>query len=403
MRNVVEGVTYFLVGGSIILLILIFFVRFRSQVFDFDQPERAATTASSAAADATDDPDFIITATTTEPGPNFDVPALNPNVRPGESITYDGDLELPVNGATGYAAVDTDVYNNDVSSVIAVLKPGDAFVILRESGHWWQINSGGGSVIGWVRHNHCMINLPDVIPSVIYNNTNAYSSVFRANEESIPDITGERLYSYSTRRDGKAMNERLQRHEYIVPVLYATAKRIYLAQINARANGDTLIIYEAFRPADAQRKVYSAVNALPGSQKNFGGWSQSMFIAGGTSNHQVGYAIDASLAKVINSEYLTTGKYIYEKLDYFEYAMPSMIHELSVLSVVYARSGSSAFSEGMSGSEPAQNLQKYCVDAGLSTLPSEWWHFNDEYANNELTKKSTGNFTITECLSVAPN
>lgn len=401
MKNLISGFTYFLVGGSALLVILIIVVSFNSQMFDFDPAETENTSKPAPAVFEEPTAEDV----TDETGPDFEAPTLTPNIRPEEAELYGGGLELPVYGSTGYAAVSTDIYDSAFDSSLASLNPGDAFLILKESGQWWQVEKNG--VIGWVRHNHCMINLPDVVPSMIYNNTNAYSSVFRANDFDIPGITGEQLYAYSDRRDGKAWNERLQRYEYIVPVLYATAKRAYQAQCNALANGDTIVIYEAFRPSSVQAKVYREVSALAGSnadvRKGFGSWNMSWFIAAGISNHQVGYAIDASIAKVVNTDYASAGKYKYPKLESFEYYMPSPIHELSTQGVVYTAPGGTVFSEGMKNSESAQNLQKYFIDAGFSPLPSEWWHFNDEYANSNLTKRSDGNYVITVCLSIAPN
>ena len=83
--------------------------------------------------------------------------------------------------------------------------------------------------------------------------------------------------------------------------------------------------------------------------------------------------------------------------------MPSSIQELSARALVYTSPGGSVLSEGMLNSEAAQTLQKYCVDAGLSPLASEWWHFNDDEAANNLTKKGDGKYQVTECLSKSPD
>jgi D-alanyl-D-alanine dipeptidase len=161
-------------------------------------------------------------------------------------------------------------------------------------------------------------------------------------------------------------------------------------------------MYEAFRPRSVQELIFAAVSALPASQKNFGSWSQSWFIAGGISNHQIGYAVDVSLGRVISSDYMVSGRYRYPNLRIVEYPMPSTLHELSIASVVYTSSSSRAFSEGMQNSEPAMNLHRYCTDAGFSPLASEWWHFNDEITAAALTRQSDGRFYITEVLSVPP-
>lgn len=401
MRNFISGITYLLVGCSVILLILIIFVNFKEKVWDNfvpDELSKAEKSSEETENPADNQPDTAQETTLYALPPSNS--NSNSNVNVEDAVVYDGKLELPVNGATGYASVDVDVFNNDLTVIYTTLKPGKGFRILNEYETWWQIyvkadpeTGGTEDIIGWVRHNLCMINLPDVIPSIIYNNTNAYKSVFRANEEVIPEITGEQLYSYSDRKDGVIFNERLQKNEYIVPVLYAMAERICQAQRKAQANGDTLVIYEGFRPLETQNRVYNAVLNLPYSQKNFGSYDMIWFIARGKANHQMGYAIDTSLAQIVETKYSVAGKYKYPQFDrYIEYNMPCQIHELSVMATL-ANARDNIY---------AQGLQKYCNDAGLSSIPSEWWHFNDEYAHAGITKESGGDYFITECFSVAP-
>lgn len=409
MRRIISGATYLLVGCSVILIILIIVVNFKSQVFDripqFDDDEQFTSQNYFPDTDVPETSEILPPAddnnSTTHP-----VPSGNSSVNVSEAVNYDGVLELPVDGATGYASVAIDVYTADQSLKLGVLAPGQGFMILREYESWWQVyfraETDGSEITGWIRHNLCFINLPDVIPSIVYDNTNAYGAVFRASGEAIPNVTGKRLYSYSDRSDGKVYNERLQKYEYIVPVLYSMAKTIRAAQAAALANGDTLVVYEGFRPYEVQQLVYSEVNKLPYAQKNFGSWSQSWFIAYGKSNHQVGYAMDVSLAQVVKKEEKITGKYKYQQLEYFEYTMPTVIHEMSVNSILYTSSGSRTYSEGVKNCVPAQNLQTYCVSAGLTPLASEWWHFNDETARAGVTRESSGNFTVTECFSASP-
>ena len=38
-----------------------------------------------------------------------------------------------------------------------------------------------------------MINLPDIIPSIIYDDTNSYSSLFKSSGIDIPNVTGKKL------------------------------------------------------------------------------------------------------------------------------------------------------------------------------------------------------------------
>ncbi len=87
-----------------------------------------------------------------------------------------------------------------------------------------------------------MVNLPDLIPSIQYNITNNTKSLFTSSGHTIPNVTGQVLY------ESRDMNDRLGKEEYIVPVLYSMAGKIMNAQKAALADGNTLVIYEGFRP-----------------------------------------------------------------------------------------------------------------------------------------------------------
>jgi len=342
-----------------------------------------------------------------------ETPIFNAN-----AVYYAGDLELPVNGASGYTSVDIEMTFTDFSASTK-LKAGTAFRIIEEDGKWWVIELGDGRT-GWVEHITCMINLPDVIPSVIYNNANAYMSKFRASGKDIPNITGKTLYLYEDVTDGlpaihhngRAYNVRLQSYEYIVPVLYSMAKRICAAQRDALEHGDTLIIYEGFRPYDVQQLVFREVQRLSNDPEagaevkkglNTYPWSIGWFIASGTSNHQEGYAIDTSLGRVVSSNEMSAGDYKYEKAkDYYEYDMPTEIHDLGMAAATYTSPNSGIYTASMNDSEHAKDLQRYCVNAGLSPLASEWWHFNDENTRRSMPLRGSGKYEIKECLSRPP-
>ena len=324
---------------------------------------------------------------------------------------YVGDLELPVVGATGFASIDLNLRKDaDIASeTIEVLAPGTAFEILEEKGDWWKVKTPTSS--GWVAHIYCFINLPDVIPSIVYNNTNTYASKFVTSGKSIPGITGEALYS------GKTYNERLGKDEFIVPVLYAMSKKIFLAQQYALEEGNSLVIYEGYRPYAVQQKVVAAVTALANADPQVMAgistppWGMNWFIATSISNHQMGYAIDVTLAEVHSQEEITVGDYLATEIsDYTEYTMPTPIHELSMAAVTFTKPvKSTSPTEWQSAvladtmNEAAINLQKYAVHAGLTPLASEWWHFNDLDAR-EATKDSNsqGGYVLSDVYSETP-
>lgn len=320
-------------------------------------------------------------------------------------------FELPVQGATGYASIALKLRNEaDFSAPSSrTIEAGGKFVLLEEADSFLKVEYEGN--VGWISKLYAMINLPDVIPSIVYRNTNAKSSVFHSSSERIPGLTGEKLY------DSLAYNERLGYEEYTMPVLFDVAKKIDEAQKNALEQGDTLILYEAYRPYAVQRKVVSRVQALADkNEKVMDGitkapWSISWFISTGVSNHQVGYAIDVSLGRVLRRETVTIANFVVDDVkESKEYKMPTPIHELSTASAslvkpVASRSKTAWKNVKVAASmnEAALNLRRYCTDAGLTPLASEWWHFNDLDVYAALGKSGgTGTFVLSGNVSRLP-
>ena len=334
-------------------------------------------------------------------------------VRPEESepLLYEGDLELPVNGATGYASVlmDLKATADAGSETISELEAGTAFEVLEEVGDWWYVRTATES--GWVQHLYCFINLPDVVPSIIYDNTNTYASKFVSSGKTIPGITGEALY------DGKAYNMRLGKVSDIVPVLYSMSKKIHLAQQAALEEGNTLVIYEGYRPFFAQKLTVDALTTLAAADPevmagiNTHPWDTNWFIATSISNHQMGYAIDVTLAKITEQQEFVIGDYTATAVTgYTEYTMPTTIHELSMASATFTgpvkSSSPTAWLQANLAdtmNEAAILLQRYCTDAGLTPLASEWWHFNDldaRFATEDNSSK--GEYLLDATMSEAP-
>lgn len=319
-----------------------------------------------------------------------------------------GYLELPVNGATGYAPVTMNLRaeSNNESNIITTMQKGSGFTIIEEFGDWWEIQFGEYS--GYVSHDYCMINLPDILPSAVYNNTNSKSSEFKSSYKEIPHLTGYKLY------DAHSYNERLQYDEYIMPVLYNTAKKIALAQESALADGNTLIIYELFRPYEVQIDVVNKLSALSQTDLDIlngisaSPWSIEWFIATGVSSHQQGYAIDVSLGEVLESTDKLSGDYIYSDVtEYTEYQMPTPMHELSIASIsmpypVTAKNDIDWRTAPIVDTMNAEALllREYCTNSGLTPLASEWWHFNDLEIRS--IAKSDGKFYVDTAFSKLP-
>lgn len=335
-------------------------------------------------------------------------PAVEPTAEP---VPTPAPTPEPVPTPTPEPTPEPTPTPDPLEDALLVLEPGTAFLILGESGGWWQVRTQG--VTGWIEHRYCLINLPDVIPSMVYNDTNAYSSVFVSSGKEIPNITGKALYQ------AKAQNNRLGRSEFMMPVLYTMAKAVCQAQQNALAEGNTLVLYEGFRPYEAQMAVVRNLTALSNRDAEVKAgistrpWNISWFIATGASNHQEGYAMDVSLAKVTKAHVGKIGGYSVVQVDeYEEYTMPTPIHELSMAAATYTKPvaifsttawKNAPMTEAMASNKPACALQRYCTAAKLTPLASEWWHFNDLAAYGQIRAyPSKGNYKITQCLSVAP-
>ena len=346
------------------------------------------------------------------PNPNPYPDPSEPNVTETPPINYDLVYELPINGATGFALLSMGLRESpDVNSnAMANIAPGGAFRIISAQGNWWNVEYSGRT--GWVDNTFCMINLPDIIPSIIYSNPNHGGAEFRSSGYHLPGITNQQLYNAISH------NNRFGKQQYIMPVLYSTAIKVYNAQRAALSNGDSLRIYETFRPLSVQRNVSNSLrtlmdtNATVSSGINVGGWNIGWFISQSVSTHQMGAAIDASLVRVVEYETRTTGGHSYRVITrYTNHTMPTRIHELSARAVVLVRGANwnqgagwenVAFAPTMT--DGARRLHNLFVNAGFVPLASEWWHFDDIEGRDTIRGHGiTGNFYLRNCVSAEPN
>lgn len=350
-----------------------------------------------------------------EPEPEVEPPEEDPEPVDPEDVDtpvwYEGQFELPINGAAGYTSVDTELLSgpDHESDEIGTLPAGTPFEIIEEQEDFWLIETNVSR--GWIPHLGAFVNLPDVVPSIIYNNTNASASVFRSSYIEIPEITGEQLYNM---RD---YNERLNQDAFIMPILYQTAKKVAEAQNRALENGESLKLYETFRPLDTQLRVNVAMASLADENEevyhgvNQEPWSQGWFISGGISNHQRGAAIDVTLVRVdVLDERIVGDFHVPDIVDYTEYEMHTPMHELSAHSVVFtepidreSRHLWREYAVRESVTEPSIRLQQYVTEAGMQPLPSEWWHFDDVQVLQALGEEAgNGDFMIHQTLNRVP-
>jgi D-alanyl-D-alanine dipeptidase len=285
------------------------------------------------------------------------------------------------------------------SELIRNLNPGQVFVILEEQDEWWNVRLPDNTV-GWVQHAACFINLTDVVPSIVFNITNARESIFSSGGYDIPNVTGEQLYS------AFSLNPRFGFGRFIVPTFYSTSKRIFSVQQAALSQGDTLVIYEIFRPQETQRRVVTGLQTLMNENEaiytalHTPPWSPGMFIAHGISIHQFAAAIDVSLARVISYEIRQTGDSQYRLITQFVYHdMPTIMHDLHPRSASLESPGSGVLAESMT--EGAVMLRNLFTRVGFSPVPSEWWHFSD-MAGAAIARERgiVGNFFVDTIMSV---
>ena len=319
----------------------------------------------------------------------------NQNINVYRNMTYhaitrikaDGILE----GCTGYMAVKSNLYQNaNTKKTIKKIASGTPFTIINQKGDYWYIDLG--DIKGYIMHKYAMINLSDYIPSIIYNITNASSSIYVSSGYEIDNVTGEKLY-----QAGKVYNERLRKDEYIVPVMYSFANKILKAQTTLLDDGYTLKIYDSYRPYSVTKKIYNELSILYNSNKivrkninksitNNSSWGQSWFLAKNLSTHNTGSAIDVTLAYSDTKE---------------EVEMPTAMHELSSKAVKYQSASSTTYSKEVKKNPAAIKLDKVMTKSGMQTLKSEWWHFQENSSYQRIKNLSSKgcNFQPTIVLS----
>lgn len=313
-----------------------------------------------------------------------------------------GQFELPLSGSAGFAGTDLSLLDEINGIALATISKGDSFTILAEEGQWWKISLD--NQVGWVNYRNCLVNLPDLLPSIVYDNPYASFCYSCSLGKDIPNVTGEQLY------EAHFYNERLDDMVYLTPVLYDTAKKLAEVQASALADGNSLLIFECFRPDTVQNRLISGLAQLMAEDAEVNSaltsypWSKVWFVSSGISGHQRGQSIDLTLVSVDSLEKIFCGDYVYEKVvSYSDLEMPTQFDELSPLAAVYTSPvvgdqwKTATYRDTMT--ESALLLQQYCTTAGLVPLASEWWHFDDPTGGGESI---LGDFLLTETQNFPP-
>lgn len=265
---------------------------------------------------------------------------------------------------------------------VGSVKAATAYCVLDEEEGAFAIGVDGQSV--YIDSNYCLINLPEYIGDLCsYKITNASSSLYMVHEYEIPYVTDVVTGGYE--------RVRMDNGEYLVPLLYPTAKKLTVAAKSAVEQGYRLKIYDAFRPNKATVEIYNRTETILDDEipaKTFRGgvmydlpklpekeneddpdpvmtyrlvmtnnsWKLGSFLAQGASLHNLGIALDLTL----------------ETLAGEELKMQTSMHDLSWYSVLSRNNAN------------ANLLASIMKGAGLGELVSEWWHFQDNDIRKEL-------------------
>ena len=138
-------------------------------------------------------------------------------------------------------------------NVMGQVAAGKALCVLEEKEGRFLVRCN--DEYGYIDSNYCLIDLAEYLGDLCkYNITNSYSSVFRAHEYEIPEITDTVIKGYE--------KIHMANGDTLVPYLYPCAQKLYQAALLAEADGYFLHIYDAYRPNEATRYLYDTFELL---------------------------------------------------------------------------------------------------------------------------------------------
>lgn len=268
-----------------------------------------------------------------------------------------GTFSATLYGATAWANQELNIRKEATmnSNIIGTIPVGSKMTILAsENTNSKYIKVKYNNLIGYVYSNFILINLPDVIPDILYEITSASKSTASTANTAIPGITGKNLYGFT-----KKYNFKIDKETYYVPLLYPTAKKLQRAYNKARSEGYNLKVYDSYRPHDITistnnyfRKLYNSNNKVKNAinyDKEGNYWGPSWFLASSVSAHNKGIALDITITNSNNQE--LKAQTAYDTLD-----TSSIVKYNNTVS---------------------NKLRNIMLSQGFSPLESEWWHFQD--------------------------
>ena len=252
-----------------------------------------------------------------------------------------GTFSATLYGATAWANQELNIRKEATmdSNIIGTIPVGSKMTILAsENTNSKYIKVKYNNLKGYVYSNFILINLPDVIPDMLYEITSASKSTASTANTAIPGITGKNLYGFT-----KKYNSKIDKETYYVPLLYPTAKKLQRAYNKARSEGYNLKVYDSYRPHDITistnnyfRKLYNSNNKVKNAinyDKEGNYWGPSWFLASSVSAHNKGIALDITITNSNNQELLAafdlTNNVMddYSLKERFKYGFPISIDE----------------------------------------------------------------------------
>ncbi len=268
-----------------------------------------------------------------------------------------GNFSATLYGAIAWTNRNVNIRQNPIenSKLLGTIPTGAKLTILSSDNpttKYIKINYNG--IIGYVYSDFLLINLPDVMPDIVYYIANADKSLYKVANTSIADVTGKNLYGFS-----KKYNAKIGKNTYYAPLLYPVAEQLQGAYNIAKRDGYNLKIYDTYRPNDVTKYVNSKFRSLYNSNnnvkklvdydKNGSYWGPGWFLANNVSTHNKGIALDLTLTDKNNNELKAQ----------------TTMHTLDTRSIV-------KYNNSM-----ANKLRSIMTSQGFETLESEWWHFQE--------------------------
>lgn len=268
-----------------------------------------------------------------------------------------GSFSATLYGAVAWANQNINIRQqaNKNSKKLGTIPTGARMTILSDDNKTTKyIKVKYNNIEGYVYSDYIFINLPDIMPDMVYEITNADNSIFKTADTSIPNVTGKGLYGYT-----KKLNKKIGKTTYYAPLLYPVAKQLQKAYDIARSDGYNIKIYDTYRPYDVAvsinkdfRKLYNSnktVYNMINYDKNGNYWGPGWFLANGSSGHNRGTDMDITLTDKDNNELRAQ----------------TPMHTLDARSIVRYNNNVS------------NKLREIMTSVGFETLKSEWWHFQE--------------------------